>query len=98
MVYLYLCTACQDHKHGECELAHPAPPGVYGGSLCSCPCRGNPRWNTPEYLEEELHKLSQSIADHQKASEEIMKKSNLEISQPPKKIELKKIDKEVPMI
>jgi len=47
MVYLYLCSACQQNDHKNCERGHPAPPGVIGGSLCRCGCRGNPNW--PDY-------------------------------------------------
>lgn len=94
MVYLYLCKACEKGDHGNCELGYPAPKGHYGGSKCRCQCGGNPRWNTPEYIEEELKKLIQSIMDHQKASEEAMRKSPLQVNCPPKsvtqKVHLKK--------
>lgn len=86
MVYLYLCRACEKGNHGACELGHPAPKGHYGGSLCRCGCRGQADWNTPERIEKDLRKLVESIMDHQKASEEIMRINKLaEISCPPNK-------------
>lgn len=90
MVWLYLCKACEEDRHGECDLCVPAPHGHFGGSLCRCPCRGNPKWNTPEFHEEELRKIVQSMLDHQKATEELMKNKPLEVNCPPKKIELQK--------
>jgi hypothetical protein len=92
MVYLYLCHACENGNHGACELGHPAPPGVFGGDLCRCPCRGQADWNTPERIDRELRELVQKIMDHQRASEQV----NLEVNCPPKKIELKKVDKKAP--
>ena len=56
MVYLYYCGACEDGRHKECELGHPAPPGVFGGSKCRCPCSGDPLWNDPERTLNQLHK------------------------------------------
>jgi hypothetical protein len=47
MVYLYLCKACEDEHHGECEKGFPAPPGVFGGSKCTCLCNGNPMFGLP---------------------------------------------------
>lgn len=90
MVWLYLCKACEDGRHGDCELGHPSPPGTYGGDLCRCPCRGDAKWNTPQWHDEELQKIVQSMLDAQKASEEYMKTKPMEINCPPKKIELKK--------
>ena len=89
MVYLYLCKACEDGDHGKCDLCHPAPKGNFGGRLCRCPCHGNPRWNTPEFIEEELQNLVDKMIDHQKASEEVMKNNPIEVSRPSQKIQLK---------
>jgi len=77
MVWLYTCEACENGNHGACEQAHPAPKGQYGGRLCRCPCRGNPQWNTPEFHQEELQKITQEIIDHQNATEKLMKSGNL---------------------
>ena len=82
MVYIHYCKSCEEGRHGDCSLSQPAPEGYFGGALCRCPCRGNPNWNTPEFIEAELKKALESIADHQRASEEIMQNS-------PKKIRLK---------
>jgi hypothetical protein len=91
MVWIYFCKACEDGNHGACELGHPSPPGTYGGSLCRCPCRGNAKWNTPQWHEEELRKVLESMMDHNKAVEEMQRMKDLaKITVPPKKIELKK--------
>ena len=94
MVYLYLCEACGKGNHGACEIGHPVARGTFGGSICRCPCRGRADWGTPEYNERELQKLVEGILNHQKASEEFMEKNPMEIGGPPKKLELKKEDKE----
>jgi len=70
MVWIYLCKACEEGRHGECELGHPAPKGQYGGSLCRCPCKRNADWNSPEFIEAELQKM----LDHKKASDAIVDK------------------------
>lgn len=86
MVWLYLCGACEKGNHGACELGHPAPPGVYGGSLCRCGCRGQADWNTPERIEKDLRKLIESIMDHEKASKKIHQINKLaKVTVPPKK-------------
>lgn len=61
MVYLYLCEFCQRGDHKNCELGHPAPPGVYGGSRCRCGCRGDEHWNKPEIIHKELMKQVDEI-------------------------------------
>ena len=91
MVYIYLCKACEDGRHGDCELGHPCPPGQYGGSLCRCPCKRNPEYNNTKFIAEELRQLIKSMQDFQKAAKEV---PPMEINCPPKKIELKKIDKD----
>jgi hypothetical protein len=40
MVYLYTCSACSQERHEDCEIGHPAPKGVMGGSKCLCSCNG----------------------------------------------------------
>jgi hypothetical protein len=86
MVYLYLCKACEEGRHGACEIGHPCPPGQYGGDKCRCPCGGQADWNTPERIEKDLRKLVESIMDHQKASEEILRINKLaKITRPPEK-------------
>jgi hypothetical protein len=47
MVYLYLCKACEDDNHKDCELGFPCPPGQFGGSKCTCQCNGNPKFGLP---------------------------------------------------
>ena len=43
MVRLYMCHACKEGRHEDCEIGHPAPKGVFGGSSCICCCGGNKR-------------------------------------------------------
>lgn len=71
MVALYTCQACLDDRHGECELGHPVPPGVYGGSLCQCPCRRDPHWNNPERVHDELQQIVKNLIDFEKLSKNI---------------------------
>jgi hypothetical protein len=68
MVYLYYCSACEDGDHARCEIGHPAPPGVYGGSKCRCSCNGDPLWNSPE-------RVHQQTMDFLKKWEEIQENS-----------------------
>lgn len=44
MVRLYMCPACRDNDHKNCDRSHPAPPGHYGGSKCICSCDGKPNF------------------------------------------------------
>ncbi len=74
MVWIYLCKACEEGRHGECELGHPSPKGSYGGSLCRCPCKRNADWNSPAFIEAELRDLVQKMLDHKKASEQLIEK------------------------
>jgi FtsZ-binding cell division protein ZapB len=78
MVYLYLCSACQEEKHGRCELGHPSPPGTYGGSLCKCPCRGNAQWNTPEYIQGQLREKIKELLDFEQLNRRIQFPSTLD--------------------
>lgn len=91
MVHLYLCKACEEGRHGECDIGTSCPPGHYGGSKCMCGCGGDATWNTPERIDRELRELVQKIMDHQQATERMIP---LEVNCPPKKIELKQVDKE----
>ena len=45
MVCLYLCVHCQSGDHKNCKGSNPAQDGAYGGSLCSCGCKGDADWN-----------------------------------------------------
>lgn len=46
-MYVHLCPECEAGRHKSCWRTKPShPPGSYGGSRCSCPCDGNPNFNT----------------------------------------------------
>lgn len=89
MAFLYLCKACEEGRHGACDLCTPAPEGVYGGSICTCPCRGNPRWNSPEFLKEELKKVIDDYLHHQKAVEEHMQRQRVQRELEQRELKLK---------
>jgi len=84
MVYLYLCAACQMNNHGHCEIGHPAPPGHYGGSLCQCGCRGNPKWNDPKTIHKELWDTINKLGDFEKKSLRDFLKSSVSKTKPKK--------------
>jgi len=68
MVYLYYCGACEDGRHKDCELGHPAPPGVYGGSKCRCPCSGDPLWNDPGRIQAQIRRQLKKLDEIQERS------------------------------
>lgn len=39
-MYLHICPECQQDNHAACWKLRPAPPGVCGGSKCTCRCDG----------------------------------------------------------
>lgn len=57
-MHLYLCHACANGMHSSCDGVRPAPPGVFGGSMCSCNCQQQP-------MEHELEK-AKSLLDMMK--------------------------------
>jgi len=71
MVYLYYCQACEDGRHKDCELGHPAPPGVYGGSKCRCACSGRPLWNDPDRIHAELMEKLRQLERFEVKSQEV---------------------------
>lgn len=37
MAYPYICQACLDGRHAECEVSRDKPPaGAIGGGFCAC--------------------------------------------------------------
>ena len=75
MVRLYLCQACQNNNHKKCELGHSVPKGQFGGSLCKCGCRGNPKWNDPYLIHEELSKQLRQLTEFEtKSKNNLVKK------------------------
>lgn len=54
MVYLYLCKACEQDRHGNCEGSQPSPNGTYGGRKCRCQCTGDPLWGKDNVISEDL--------------------------------------------
>ena len=40
---LYLSEMCQQGKHDLCDGGTPAPPGVFGGTQCTCSCHARDR-------------------------------------------------------
>ncbi len=71
MVYLYYCKACEEGRHKDCELGHPAPPGVYGGSKCRCPCSGDPLWNDPVRIRKATEKFLDELDKFEKKSRKV---------------------------
>jgi hypothetical protein len=71
MVYLYYCKACEEGKHENCDRTTPCyPKGSFGGRKCTCICNGDPHWNDPQRIHEELQELIDQILRAEKISEE----------------------------
>ena len=58
-----------------------APGCISGGSICRCPCQGDPNWNKPSKLALQLRRQLKSILEFEKKS----KKSNLKVNSPKNK-------------
>ena len=66
MVKIYTCQACTENRHKDCELSKPSyPPGSYGGSRCLCSCNGNPHFNDPKAVHNQLIKMIENAAKHE---------------------------------
>lgn len=63
MCYLYYCQFCAKEQHEKCEQVTPSSPeGSFGGSACTCQCKGNSKWQedyTKKFSEEFLEKFKQ---------------------------------------
>ena len=46
MVMLHVCSACQNGNHKDCA-GSVGEPGHYGGSMCTCKCKGDPDYRHP---------------------------------------------------
>jgi len=69
MVCIYYCEACERNDHVHCDLTHASePPGSYGGSRCWCQCQGNPHWNDPGIMHEELQRAIKKFIEFEKQS------------------------------
>lgn len=77
MVYLYLCGACKEGRHEECEIAHPTPKGVYGGSKCTCCCNGRSIEQMAKDDAEWAQNRLQAIHDFEVTSKESWKTLNI---------------------
>ena len=72
MVKIYTCQACTENKHKDCELSKSSyPPGSYGGSFCRCPCKGDPHFDDPNTVYNQLVKMIEYAAKHEKDSKKV---------------------------
>lgn len=78
MVYLYYCDACERGDHTNCERSSGCEKGHYGGRMCRCACHGDPLWNSPTKIHNELMEQLKNIEQFEKDSENVSK--NLRIS------------------
>lgn len=68
---LYLCDACASGDHAHCEIGHSVPPGVCGGSRCSCSHESHHFVTTPAPNEAEKEDDERGISEWSR--EEILK-------------------------
>lgn len=68
VAYIYTCPACEENDHAHCERDRRGIPGDIGGSMCVCPCEGNPNYNN---LGEVATKLADDIRDFEKSIKSI---------------------------
>ncbi len=57
-MFLYVCHPCQQGNHFSCLGSNPVPPGVYGGSKCTCGICSSASSTTLEDKKEEMVSIS----------------------------------------
>ena len=71
MVCIRKCNECINGNHKDCALSENCKAGHFGGSMCSCPCHGNPNFNNPNHIHKELMRELENIQKFEERSSKV---------------------------